>query len=90
MIGVNVKEGDYILAVNDVTIDVTKDSWAAFEGLDDQTVVLTVNNKPTMDGAKKLLSRLLKDETRLRNLAWIEAIGRELMATDGKIGYLMS
>ncbi len=87
--GVNVKEGDYILAVNDVPIDVTKDPWAAFEGLDDQTVVLTVNNKPTMDGVRKVTVKTLKDETRLRNLAWIEANRQRVdKATDGKIGYI--
>ena len=87
--GVNVKEGDYILAVNDVPIDVTKDPWAAFEGLADQTVVLTVNNKPSMDGARKVTVKTLKDERRLRNLAWIEA-NRETVdkATGGKIGYI--
>ena len=30
--GLNVKEGDYILAVNGVPIDVTKDPYAAFQG----------------------------------------------------------
>ncbi len=87
--GVKAKEGDYILAVNDVPIDVTKDPWAAFQGLADQTVVLTVNDKPTMDGAWKVTVKTLKDETRLRNLAWIEA-NRETVdkQTDGKIGYI--
>ena len=37
--GVNVKEGDYVLAVNGVPLDTTKaDPWASFEGLGDKTV----------------------------------------------------
>ena len=87
--GVNVKEGDYILAVNGVPMDVTKDPWAAFQGLAGNTVELTVNSKPTLEGAREVFVKTMKDETRLRNLAWIEA-NRELVEkqTDGKIGYL--
>ncbi len=87
--GVNVKEGDYILAVNGVPMDVTKDPWAAFQGLAGKTVELTVNNKPSMEGARTVVVETMKNETRLRNLAWIEA-NREKVEkqTDGKIGYI--
>ncbi len=87
--GVNVKEGDYILAVNGVALDVTKDPWAAFQGLAGKTVELTINSKPTIEGSREVYVETMKDETRLRNLAWIEA-NRELVEkqTDGKIGYL--
>ena len=36
--GVDVKEGDYVLAVNGVPLDTTKDPWASFEGLANKTV----------------------------------------------------
>ncbi len=38
--GVNVKEGDYVLAVNGVPLDRRRDPWAAFEGLADKPVTL--------------------------------------------------
>ncbi len=87
--GINVIEGDYILAVNGIPMDVSKDPWAAFEGLAGKTVELTVNSKPEMDGSHKIVVETLKDETRLRNLAWIEA-NREYVdqKTDGQIGYI--
>ena len=87
--GLNVKEGDYILAINGIPIDITKDPWAAFEGLAGETVELTVNSKPEMEGSHKIVVETLKDETRLRNLAWIEA-NREYVdkKTNGKIGYI--
>jgi tricorn protease len=87
--GVNVKEGDYILAVNGVPMDISKDPWAAFEGLAGKTIELTVNSKPTMDGARKIYVETLRDETRLRQLAWMEQ-NREKVdkETDGKIGYI--
>jgi tricorn protease len=87
--GVNVKEGDFILAVNGMAIDPKKDPWAAFEGLSEVPVELTVNSKPNSSGARKVVVKTLSDETRLRNLEWIEENRRRVdEATDGKIGYI--
>jgi tricorn protease len=47
--GVDVKEGDYLLAVDNVPLDTSKDPWAAFQGLAGRTVMLTVSSKPTLD-----------------------------------------
>ncbi len=87
--GVKVKEGDYILAVNDLPMDIKKDPWASFQGLAGKTVELTVNSKPTMDGAWKILVETMTDESRLRLLNWIEQ-KREVVEneTNGKIGYI--
>jgi tricorn protease-like protein len=49
--GVTVKEGDYLLAVNGVPVDTSKDPWAAFQGLANRTVTITVNDKPSLDRA---------------------------------------
>ena len=87
--GLNVDEGNYILAVNGLPLDVTEDPWSAFEGLADKTIELTVNNKPSMDGAWNIIVKTMSDETRLRNLAWIESNRKRVDdATGGKIGYI--
>jgi tricorn protease len=87
--GVEVAEGDYLLAVNGVPVDAGKDPWAAFQGLADQTVSLTVNDRPTFEGAREVLVRTLGSEGRLRNLAWIAANRRRVEeATGGRAGYL--
>ena len=87
--GLKIKEGNYILAVNGVLIDVKKDPWAAFEGLADKTIELTVNDKPSIDGAWNIIVKTLSDETRLRNLEWIESNRKRVDdATGGKIGYV--
>ena len=87
--GLKVKEGDYVLAVNGVSIDIANDPWAAFEGLADKTIELTVNEKPSLDGAWNIIVKTMDDETRLRNLEWIEANRKRVEeATDGKIGYI--
>ncbi len=87
--GVDVKEGDWLLAVNHVPLESSVDPWAAFEGLAEKTVVLTVNDKPSMEGAHDVLVKTLKSEYRLRNLEWIETkrerVDRE---SGGRIGYI--
>ncbi|MBU6400394.1 MAG: peptidase S41, partial [Verrucomicrobia bacterium] len=80
---------DYLLAVNGAPLDTTQDPWAAFQGLADQTVQLTVNDKPSFDGARDVLVHTLASEARLRNLAWIEANRQRVeAATHGQVGYV--
>ena len=87
--GINVKEGDYILAVNGRAMDTTKAPWAAFAGLADKPVALTVNSKPSISGARSVLVQTLGDEGRLRHLEWIEGNRKRVdEATNGKIGYI--
>ncbi|MBK9985345.1 MAG: PD40 domain-containing protein [Saprospiraceae bacterium] len=87
--GVNVGAGDYILAVNGIALNEYPEPWAAFEGLADKTVELTVNSKPSWDGAKTVVVKTMSDETRLRNLAWIEENRKKVdEASGGKIGYI--
>ena len=87
--GVNVHEGDYILAVNGVPMDVTQDPWAAFDGLANQTVQLTVNGQPSLTGARQVLVKTIGFEGRLRNLEWIEGMRKHVdEATHGRVGYI--
>ncbi len=87
--GVDVSEGDWVLAVNGTPIDPSTNPWAAFEGLADTTIILTVNDKASFDGAREVLVETLGSEARLRNLAWIEANRRKVdEATGGRVGYI--
>ena len=87
--GVDVDEGDYLLAVNGTPVDTNQDPWAAFQGLAEQPVMLTVNDKPSPEGAREVLVETLDNEARLRNLAWIEAKRRRVEeASGGRIGYI--
>ncbi len=87
--GLDVAEGDYILAVNGRALDTRKDPWAAFAGLGGATIQLSVNKQPGWDGARTITVTALDSETRLRNLAWIEA-NRQLVdrLSNGQIGYV--
>ncbi len=87
--GIDVSEGDYLLAINGKPVDATKDPWAAFQGLADQTVLLTVNDQPSFEGSREVLVDTLESEARLRNLAWIASNRSKVdEASNGRVGYI--
>jgi tricorn protease len=89
--GINVKEGDYILAVNGRPVDATIDPYASLEGTAGSTVMLKVNNQPNLTGARDVLIETLTtgQERRLRHLEWIEGNRRKVDAlSNGDLGYM--
>jgi tricorn protease len=87
--GVTIKEGDYILAVNGVPLTTSQEPFIAFTGLANKTVELTYNSTPSWTGAKTVIVKTMEDEYRLRNLAWIESMRKQVdEATNGEAGYI--
>ena len=87
--GVKAKSGDYVLAVNGIPLDPEKEPWAAFQGLANRTVELTVNDKPSMEGSRKVIIMTMSSEARLRNLEWMEKNRKYVdEKSGGKIGYV--
>jgi tricorn protease len=87
--GVDAKEGDYLLAVNGVSLDPASEPYAAFQGLADKPVFLTLNDRPTRSGSREVLVQTLSSEGRLRYLAWVERNRKRVAeASDGKVGYI--
>jgi len=89
--GSEVGEGDYILAVNGIALDTSKDPYASFEGLSDKTVSLLVSSTGEREDAKSITIETLsrREEDALRNLEWIEG-NRKLVEelSDGQLGYI--
>jgi len=89
--GVEVKEGDYILSVNGITLDTNKDPYAAFEGLSGKTVALQVTSTGKTENAKEVIVKLLSSgqERNLRYLNHLEN-NRKLVEklSDGQLGYI--
>jgi Uncharacterized protein related to the periplasmic component of the Tol biopolymer transport system len=87
--GINVKEGDYIMAVNGIPLTTAHDPYMAFQGLADKTIEITYNSSPSMNGAKTAIVKALSDEYRLRHLAWIESMRKKVEEeSNGEIGYI--
>ncbi|MBI5364678.1 MAG: PDZ domain-containing protein [Planctomycetes bacterium] len=88
--GVKVKVGDYVLAVNGMPLDAAKDPWAAFQGLADKTITLTVSAKPAFDAdARSIVVKALGTERDVRYRAWIEKNRKHVEErTQGRVGYV--
>lgn len=87
--GVKVNAGDFLLAVNGRKLDITQEPYLAFAGLSGKAVILSVNDKPTLEGAREVLVNTLSNESTLRHYAWIEDNRRRVdEATGGRCGYL--
>jgi len=87
--GVNVREGDYVLAVNGMPLDPSRELYAAFAGLTGAPVQLTVNGSPSMEGARTVLVTPLANDTDLRYAEWIEQRRKRVdEATNGRVGYI--
>ncbi len=88
--GVDVKTGDYLLAINGVALDTTKDPWAAFQGLAKKTVTITISEKPEKDDdAREVIVQLLNSEATLRYRSWIEHNRAYVeKKTGARVGYI--
>lgn len=90
--GMDVKVGDIITAVNGIELDAQKDPYAAFEGLEGKTVVISFlrKNGSTEEKFEKVITCLTTSEERnLRFLEWIEK-NRQMVdkLSNGKLGYI--
>ena len=70
--GVNVQEGDYLLAVNGRELRGTDEIFELFEGAADKATVLKVGPAPDGKGARTVTVVPIENEAALRNRAWIE------------------
>jgi tricorn protease len=88
-IGVNVKVGDFILAVDGKSTADMNDLYAAFVGKAGKQVKLRVNGEPKEDGARDEMVIPVANEQPLYYLNWVLGnIDTVEKATDGKVGYV--
>lgn len=70
--GLKVKAGDHILAVNGRRVNRDQDFNSLMVGLRGQTIALTVNSTPIMEGSRVIRVRPLNSEDPLRYQDWVE------------------
>ena len=87
---VDVREGDYLLAVDGTPLDTKQDPWGAFVGLAGQDVTLTVSRKSVLDDdARKVVVQPGYLELLYRHRAWIESTRSYVeRKTAGRVGYV--
>ena len=87
--GVNVKEGDYLLAVNGRPLRAPQTPEELFINTANETTAITVNSKPTEDGARTVPVKPIDDEYPLREFNMVETNRKKVdAATHGQVGYV--
>jgi tricorn protease len=88
-IGVNVSEGDFILAVDGKPVRDLSNIYSALIGTAGKQVVLRVNSKPVEDGARNVTVIPTGNEAPLYYRAWVKRNDDYVtQKTGGKVGYV--
>jgi tricorn protease len=87
--GLNVRTGDYLLAVNGRPLKAPDSPDELLVNTAEQTTAITINSRPSFDGARTIAVRPVADEFELRMLDMIETNRRKVeAATNGRVGYI--
>ncbi|QIL74639.1 PDZ domain-containing protein [Hymenobacter sp. HDW8] len=87
--GVSVAAGDYLLAVNNRPLKGTDNVYSFFENTVGKQITLTVNDKPTLRGAREVTVVPVASEATLRRIAWVEGNRRKVdELTGGRVAYV--
>jgi len=87
--GANVNVGDYILAINGVELKAPDNINRLLDGTANRQTSLTINDKPTMEGARHVVVMPVATEQALRTRAWVESNRRQVeKLSDGQLAYV--
>ncbi|HJX98801.1 MAG TPA: PDZ domain-containing protein, partial [Chthoniobacterales bacterium] len=88
-VGVDVKAGDYIVAVNGTPVSSVPNIYQLLIGTADKQVILRVNSKPSDAGARDVTVVPVANEAPLYYLDWVQKnIDYVTKKTNGDVGYL--
>lgn len=87
--GMDIREGEFIIAINGQSTREMNDIYAALVGKADQPVEITINSKPAETGARNFIIRPIADESELYYYNWVHDNIRKVdEATNGQVGYI--
>ncbi len=87
--GLNVKEGEYILAIDGRDLTGDRNIQSYLENTDGKIVELTVGPNPGYEGSRVIKVVPVGSESSLRNRDWVEGnLRRVTEATDGRVAYV--
>jgi tricorn protease len=87
--GIDISEGEYLLAVNGQELHASDNLYSFFEGTANRQTVLRVGHKPDGSDGRNVTVVPVDDEFGLRNLDWIEGNRRKVdKLSGGKVAYV--
>ena len=88
-VGVNVREGDYLIAVNGTPLNKLADMYEALNNTAGRQVTLKVNAGPEEKGSRDIVVVPVETENELYYYNWVEGnIDKVAKATNGQVGYI--
>jgi tricorn protease len=88
-IGVDAREGDYILAVDGKPTNQMLDIYESLVNTVDKQVRLRLNATPQLDGSRETVVVPIANESQLHYYAWVQGnLEKVAKATQGKVGYI--
>lgn len=87
--GLGVEEGDYLLAIDGQELRAPTNPFMLLEGTAGRTISVTVNDRPTADGAQTVFVEPVPNEGGLRTWAWVAERQRMVdELSDGRLAYV--
>jgi len=87
--GLDVREGDYLLAVDGVELHAGENPYRLFDRKAGRQTVITVNAKPELKDAREVTVVPVRSEEMLRRRAWIEDNRRKVdQLSGGRLAYV--
>lgn len=87
--GMDVGEGDWIVAVDGQALQAPTNIFELLEGTAGRAVTVSVNDSPSLDGARDIVVEPMGSEGQLRSWAWIEDNRRKVdEMSGGRLAYV--
>ncbi len=88
-VGINVQEGDFIIAIDGQSTKDMKDMYQALVGKANTPVLLTINSKASDNGSRDVVVKPIADENGLYYYNMVQDnIEKVNKATNGQVGYI--
>jgi len=87
--GMDIREGDYIISIEGFDVTLDQNPYFFLQNRVDKATRITVNSKPTAEGARTFTIRPIASEQELKYLDWVNS-RREMVhrLSNGRIGYI--
>jgi tricorn protease len=87
--GMDVSEGDYIVGIDGQPLRAPTNPFRLLEGTAGRTITITVNDQPSMEGARTVVVEPTGNEGQLRGWAWVEGNRRKVdELSNGRLAYV--
>lgn len=87
--GMDVDEGDWLVAIDGQPLRAPTNPFRLLEGTEGRAITVSVNDRPSLDGARDIVVEPVGNEGQLRTWAWVAENQRRVdEMSDGRLAYV--